>query len=1148
MSDSVRRLKTFTVSADRLLFDGHNAGIDGDVHIEMSHNDGKCVFGSDLTVEEDKKILLNNIHDADGNEVFDFDNNKVTVEYANGVDFNNKSLDNANIDSGTVDGISSLSFESGASVSFAGATNGIDFGNNTITNFNLPASSLEPNSIGSNNGFSTLEDELDQNRSETLTALNRTQAPHLSANKVLISNGSGLLISSNINPSDVIKTTDVLAASQIPNLSANKITSDTLGVARIPSLPASQTTSGTFDVARIPSLAASQTTSGTFDVARIPSLAASQTTSGTFDAARIPSLAASQTTSGTFDAARIPNLDASKITSGTINDSRLNSNILRDDVNNQTLSANGFTIDGGNSGNAVLTLKADGDNNNGDDNAFIDFLQDGGTVGTSTGTRGRIGLDGVNNMFCGITSDSFFFGGLELRTHGSGTTTNYKPVSIKAHGTHSVNLDHLGINILSGYNLRMDGSNFGFNHLRSGSVATEAQIPNLSANKITSDTLGIDRIPTLTAVKIPNLSADKITTDTLGVDRIPNLSANKITTDVLGIARIPDLSTDKITTGTFSLDRIPTLTAVKIPNLSADKITTDTLGIDRIPTLTAAKIPDLSANKITSDTLGIDRIPTLTAAKIPNLSADKITTDTLGIDRIPTLTAAKIPDLSANKITSDTLGIDRIPTLTNAKLPTNIETNTLTVDRIRFNQASNATDSTTSPSIHDYNDSLIFDVLNGERYSFKVEDAEGTAQETVQIHGSGITADNLTVSTGGTTTTDTLKVDTIRFFDSDNSSDDATEPKIFDYFDSLFFEVLSLKKFNFTVGSTAIAEIASAGFNLKSGTYRINGAQISSANLSNDANIIKSNIADQTISQGSSTGSHLRIRHASNLSIGGGADNPNIHVERADALGNVTHRGTIGLDHAHDDIVIKNSDADGGVAIYNNNTDLLFRIDDSGADFKGNIIQSSGDTSLKGTTITGDLIVNTINNTELRGGNVALDTSNDLVKGGVSYGAFERLAQITPSGWTAVAAAGTTQTADNIVFASGFTTLSSTTMKYKVVDHGNDMKQVFLRGAVRKTDNSDMADSTTANPTTLMTLGTNLRPTDLQIAIAGADASLSDHHFHSCLIAVQNDGKVLMWRKLVNSDGTDALTEAGVQPMERGLVETVRVHNQYWTD
>jgi hypothetical protein len=644
------------------------------------------------------------------------------------------------------------------------------------------------------------------------------------------------------------------------------------------------------------------------------------------------------------------------------------------------------------------------------------------------------------------------------------------------------------------------------------------------------------------------LSADKITTDTLGVDRIPNLSANKITTDVLGIARIPDLSTDKITTGTFSLDRIPTLTAVKIPNLSADKITTDTLGIDRIPTLTAAKIPDLSANKITSDTLGIDRIPTLTAAKIPNLSADKITTDTLGIDRIPTLTAAKIPDLSANKITSDTLGIDRIPTLTNAKLPTNIETNTLTVDRIRFNQASNATDSTTSPSIHDYNDSLIFDVLNGERYSFKVEDAEGTAQETVQIHGSGITADNLTVSTGGTTTTDTLKVDTIRFFDSDNSSDDATEPKIFDYFDSLFFEVLSLKKFNFTVGSTAIAEIASAGFNLKSGTYRINGAQISSANLSNDANIIKSNIADQTISQGSSTGSHLRIRHASNLSIGGGADNPNIHVERADALGNVTHRGTIGLDHAHDDIVIKNSDADGGVAIYNNNTDLLFRIDDSGADFKGNIIQSSGDTSLKGTTITGDLIVNTINNTELRGGNVALDTSNDLVKGGVSYGAFERLAQITPSGWTAVAAAGTTQTADNIVFASGFTTLSSTTMKYKVVDHGNDMKQVFLRGAVRKTDNSDMADSTTANPTTLMTLGTNLRPTDLQIAIAGADASLSDHHFHSCLIAVQNDGKVLMWRKLVNSDGTDALTEAGVQPMERGLVETVRVHNQYWTD
>lgn len=79
-----------------------------------------------------------------------------------------------------------------------------------------------------------------------------------------------------------------LTASDIPNLSADKITSGTLGTDRIPSLAASKITSGTFDAARIPNLAASKINSGTFDTARIPSLAADKINSGTFDIARIP--------------------------------------------------------------------------------------------------------------------------------------------------------------------------------------------------------------------------------------------------------------------------------------------------------------------------------------------------------------------------------------------------------------------------------------------------------------------------------------------------------------------------------------------------------------------------------------------------------------------------------------------------------------------------------------------------------------------------------------------------------------------------------------------------------------------------------------------------------------------------------------------
>ena len=70
-----------------------------------------------------------------------------------------------------------------------------------------------------------------------------------------------------------------LAASDIPNLAASKITSGTLGAARIPNLDASKITSGTMDASRIGS--------GTLGASRIPNLAASKITSGTFATARI---------------------------------------------------------------------------------------------------------------------------------------------------------------------------------------------------------------------------------------------------------------------------------------------------------------------------------------------------------------------------------------------------------------------------------------------------------------------------------------------------------------------------------------------------------------------------------------------------------------------------------------------------------------------------------------------------------------------------------------------------------------------------------------------------------------------------------------------------------------------------------------------
>ena len=107
-----------------------------------------------------------------------------------------------------------------------------------------------------------------------------------------------------------------------------------------------------------------------------------------------------------------------------------------------------------------------------------------------------------------------------------------------------------------------------------------------------------------------------------------NLDAANIDSGIFDVARIPNLSANKITSDILALDRIPTIDSTRVPNLSANKITSDILALARIPILDSTRVPSLSANKITSDTLGIDRIPILDSTKIPNLDASKITSGT----------------------------------------------------------------------------------------------------------------------------------------------------------------------------------------------------------------------------------------------------------------------------------------------------------------------------------------------------------------------------------------------------------------------------------------------------------------------------------------------------------------------------------------
>lgn len=93
------------------------------------------------------------------------------------------------------------------------------------------------------------------------------------------------------------------------NMASHKITNLSNGTANNDAVNYYQLMNSTVSASRI---------SGTLSTSNIPNLSASKITSGTFSTSRIPSLDASKITSGQFNIARIPNLSASKITSGVL--------------------------------------------------------------------------------------------------------------------------------------------------------------------------------------------------------------------------------------------------------------------------------------------------------------------------------------------------------------------------------------------------------------------------------------------------------------------------------------------------------------------------------------------------------------------------------------------------------------------------------------------------------------------------------------------------------------------------------------------------------------------------------------------------------------------------------------------------------------
>ena len=150
----------------------------------------------------------------------------------------------------------------------------------------------------------------------------------------------------------------------------------------------------------------------------------------------------------------------------------------------------------------------------------------------------------------------------------------------------------------------------------SGSGTLNANvIPNLPTSKITSGTFDDARLSSSSVtqhVDLSNLNASNLTSGSvpsarlsLGASDIPNLSANKITSDSLGADRIPDLPTSKITSGTFDDARLSSSSVtqhVDLSNLSASNLTSGTIPNARYgtPTFNGSNLTSLPSSAPTT--------------------------------------------------------------------------------------------------------------------------------------------------------------------------------------------------------------------------------------------------------------------------------------------------------------------------------------------------------------------------------------------------------------------------------------------------------------------------------------------------------------------------------------------------------------------